>query len=269
MVTTCNAKGYAEYGRRMVETFLAHWPEEVPLLLFHEGFRPPPDSARIVAIDLLEASPALAAFKARHARNPKANGRARPWLRMGRLALSLPIVDSRNRFRWDAVRFAHKCYAIFEAARRTQADVLIWIDADSVFFADVSMADLDPLSPPDCAVSCLRRPSFSECGFVVYNLRLEQTREFLAEFEAMYDRDLLFLEREYHDSYLFDVIRRRAESRGVRVHDIADGAGRRAKHVLINSRLGAFMDHLKGDRKAGGASLASDLVVARDEPYWR
>jgi len=67
----------------------------------------------------------------------------------------------------------------------------------------------------------------------------------------MYERDLLFHEREYHDSYLFDVIRRRAQARGVRVHDIAEGAGWRAKHVLINSRLGAFMDHLKGDRKPG------------------
>jgi len=156
VVTTCNAKGYAEYGRKMVETFLAHWPAEVPLLLFHEGFEPPSASARVIAIDLLDASPALSAFKARHATNPRANGRVRPWFRMGRLALSLPIADSRNRFRWDAVRFAHKCYAIFEAARRTQADVLIWIDADSVFFADVSMGTSTP---------CLRVTApFPACG---------------------------------------------------------------------------------------------------------
>jgi hypothetical protein len=42
----------------------------------------------------------------------------------------------------------------------------------------------------------------------------------------------------------------------------------RTLHVLINSRLGSFMDHLKGGRKAAGASSAEELVVPRTEAYW-
>jgi hypothetical protein len=270
-VTTCHAAGYEAYGRRMVETFLDHWPTEVPLLLYHEGFEPPSVPGRIEAHDLAAASPDLMAFKARHADNPQAHGVRQQWrrLRIGSLSLPLPLRTQKTRYRWDAVRFSHKSYAIFDAARRTDADALIWIDADTLFFADVNVTELEALAPQHSAVSCLRRPNHSECGFVVYNLRHPETKRLLAEFEAMYTQDLLFAEREYHDSYLFDVVRKRAEARGAYVHDIAEGAGWRASHVLINSRLGRFMDHMKGGRKAEGMSRASDIVVQRDEAYWR
>lgn len=270
-VTTCHAAGYQTYGQTMVETFLAHWPQEVPLMLYHEGFEPPSAPGRIEAHDLNAASPELVAFKARHRNNPRANGRWRPrrTLRLGTLAMPLPWRTRKAAYRWDAVRFSHKSYAVFDAARRTDADVLIWIDADTLFFADVDLAELVALAPADSAVSCLRRPNHSECGFVVYNLRHPETRRLLDEFEAMYSQDLLFAEKEFHDSFLFDVVRERAEARGAPVHDIAQGAGWSASHVLINSRLGRFMDHMKGGRKTEGRSRAGDLLVQRDEAYWQ
>jgi hypothetical protein len=271
VVTTCHAAGYESYGRTMIETFLAHWPHHVPLMLYHEGFAPPSAPGRIEAYDLNAASPELVAFKARHHDNPRAIGQWRPHrrLRIGPLSLPLPWRVKKASYRWDAVRFSHKSYAIFDAARRTDADALIWIDADTRFFADVDVAELAAMMPPDSAVSCLRRPNHTECGFVVYNLRHPETRRLLAEFEAMYSQDLLFAEYEYHDSYLFDVVRERAEARGAHTHDIAEGAGWQASHVLINSRLGRFMDHMKGNRKVDGKSRADDLLVARDEAYWQ
>jgi hypothetical protein len=271
VVTTCHAAGYESYGRVMVETFLDHWPHDVPLMLYHEGFVAPSAPGRIEAHDLNDTSPELVAFKARHRDNPRAIGQWRPHrrLRLGPLSVPLPWRVRKAGYRWDAVRFSHKSYAIFDAARRTDADALIWIDADTRFFADVDVAELAAMMPPDSAVSCLRRPNHTECGFVVYNLRHPETRRLLDEFEAMYSQDLLFAEYEYHDSYLFDVVRERAEARGAHTHDIAEGAGWQASHVLINSRLGRFMDHMKGNRKADGKSRADDLLVARDEAYWQ
>ena len=271
VVTTCHAGGYRDYGQIMVETYLKHWPAEVPLMLYHEGFEPPSAPGRIDAHDLVVASPALMDFKTRHIGNPRAHGKVQPRrrLRIGSLSIPLPMRGRKAPYRWDAVRFAHKSFAIFDAARRTDADTLIWVDADTRFFADVDMAELAALAPPDSAVSCLRRPNHSECGFVVYNLRHPEIRRLLDEFEAMYTQDLLFAEREFHDSFLFDIVRQRAEARGARTHDIAEGAGARASHVLINSRLGRFMDHMKGDRKTEGKSRAGDLLVKRDEAYWK
>lgn len=271
VVTTCHAAGYRDYGQTMVETYLKHWPAAVPLLLYHEGFAPPVAPGRVEALDLASASPALMQFKARHQDNPRAHGKVQPRrrLRIGPMSIALPLRGRKAPYRWDAVRFAHKSFAIFDAARRTDADVLIWIDADTRFFADVDLQELAVLAPVESAVSCLRRPNHSECGFVVYNLQHPETRRLLDDFESMYTHDLLFAEREFHDSFLFDIVRERAEARGARTHDIAGGAGARASHVLINSRLGRFMDHMKGGRKAEGKSRAADLTVQRDEAYWK
>jgi hypothetical protein len=38
---------------------------------------------------------------------------------------------------------------------------------------------------------------------------------------------------------------------------------------LINSEWGAWLDHLKGDRKDLGRSKREDLKVLRNESYWR
>jgi hypothetical protein len=40
-------------------------------------------------------------------------------------------------------------------------------------------------------------------------------------------------------------------------------------HPLINCEWGAYIDHLKGERKGLGKSKTSDLRVNRNESYWR
>lgn len=274
VVTTCNGAGYAEYGQRMIDTFDLYWPEDVPLLVYREGFEPEVPSDRIVVRDLVSSCPDLVAFKSRHADNPLAHGlteRYRFRLSRNPYKNRIKLGDRRwgTGFRWDAVRFSHKAFAIFHAAANTDADVLIWVDADSLFFAEPSREELEGFIPRDRFVGYLDRPTYSECGFIAYNLRHPATREMLAAFKRLYTHDELFEQYEFHDAYLFDVVRRQIERAGHRSFDIADGIGRQAKHVLINSRLGRFMDHIKGGRKTTGHSPRNDLVVERGEDYWR
>jgi hypothetical protein len=273
VVTTCHAAGYAEYGRRMIETFDRHWPDEIPLILYRENFVPEVRSDRVIVRDLVGSCPDLMAFKRRHADNPLAHGQTQRY----RFKLSRNPYKNRIKlgernwgagFRWDAVRFAHKAFAIFHAAKTCDTDVLIWVDADSLFFAEPTWKELEDFVPPDCFVGHLHRPTYTECGFIAYNLRHPATQEMLAAFERLYTEDGLFREYEFHDAYLFDVARRQVEQAGHRSHDIAEGIGARAKHVLINSRLGRFMDHVKGGRKDAGHSGRHDLVVDRREAYW-
>ena len=40
-------------------------------------------------------------------------------------------------------------------------------------------------------------------------------------------------------------------------------------YIFINSVLGAYVDHMKGKRKAKGKSSASDIKGARTEEYWK
>jgi len=39
-------------------------------------------------------------------------------------------------------------------------------------------------------------------------------------------------------------------------------------HPLINTKLGQWIDHMKGDRKKLGKSKPSDIMVKRKESYW-
>lgn len=276
VVTTVHAAGYAEYGRTMVETFDRHWPADVPLWFYTEGFTPDAASSRVQAIDLATAAPELVAFKARHGNSDLARGRTRRFRPQLHRKRKFPWIKIKGRnwgqgYRWDAVRFAHKSFAMFDAARRCGADVLIWIDADTRFFADVSRERLESFVPEDRFVGYLARPrdTHTESGFLAFNLHHPATAPLLADFEAMYTRDLVFREYEFSDAHLFDVVRRRQEARGQRSHDIAEGVGLRASHVLVNCQLGEFMDHMKGDRKQDGVSRKGDLLVARKEAYWR
>lgn len=273
-VTTCNASGYEQYGRDMIASFDRHWPADVVLHVYTEGFAPDRRSARVVYHDLLAECPGLVAFKRRHADNPAAHGRAgrKRWrmeVEWARPKLRIRRVDWGSGYCWDAVRFSHKAFAIFHAARAVRSDVLFWVDADIRVFADVPADFVAALMPADCLLGYLARPKFSECGFVGYNLRHGAIGAFIDDFEELYDKDLLFRQREFHDSYLFDVIRRRFERRGCRTYDIGQGVGRESGHVFVNSPLGRYMDHMKGERKTRGTSQQSDLIAARPEDYWQ
>ena len=249
VVTTCHAAGYETYGRTMIETFLAHWPAEVALLLYHEGFEPPTAPGRIEAHDLMASCPELVDFKRRHADNPRANGQRPRWrrVRLGPLAMTLPLPRRRPSYRWDAVRFAHKCYALFDAARRTDADVLIWIDADTRFFADVSLAELAVLAPVH-----ERR---------VLPAPAELHRDRLRRLQPSPSGDAAAARRVRGDVHRTTCCSPSASTPTVGCSTSSAPAPRRAartsttsarasagkaQHVLINSRLGAFMDHMKG-----------------------
>lgn len=292
--TTFHAEGYERYGRRMIEAFDRYWPAGIELYAYYEGARPDPVGGRVEFRDLLSCCPDLRAFKQRHRDHEAAHGRedrgpmpvdARAavgklrslggLLRRRSPRSGASLRRQRKRwglgYRWDAVRFAHKTYCIFHAASTVPADALFWIDADTVTFRPIPRSFVESTLPETAMCSFLGRPyRTSECGYVGYNLRHPELRPFLDCWKALYDTDTLFELDEWHDSWVFDWVRRRFEARGVETHDLSSGLGRRAVgHPFINGPLGAYMDHLKGERKELGRSPTSDLVVDRGEPYWR
>jgi hypothetical protein len=100
------------------------------------------------------------------------------------------------------------------------------------------------------------------------NLRSERVQTFLKEFQRVYDdaERGIFLMEEWHDSYVFDVVRKQMTlSENNWSQGIIKGEG----HPLINSEWGAYLDHLKGGRKDQGRSPAKDLKVRRNEAYWQ
>jgi len=240
-VTTFNAMGKCLYGDRMMESFVRHWPEEVMLTAYAEGWTDAPEG--IETIDLADASTWLSAFKARHRGNRFKD------------------------YRHDAVRFSHKIAAVCSADASSEADVLIWIDGDVLTHADVPLDALAALAPAgEEWIAWLDRDrSYPECGFFAINRRHERHAEMMRRLERMYREDELFALAEYHDSYVIEHV---VKAAGVGAKSLS-GKGKQTTHPLINGPLGAFLDHAKGQRKAAGRSNKRELVTARSEAHWR
>jgi len=263
VVTTFNQAGYDQYARRMIQTWLATWPPQVELICYTEHCVIDQQAPNMSVIDLQAASPELVAFKAQWSHVPRATGNvADDPVRSRRK-------DSGKGFKWDAVKFSHKVYAIFHAAQQVSTDWLIWMDADMVCHSTLPFDVLEHLCPIDRDLCYLgRQGKYSECGLYALNLRSSTTRQFLADFQLMYDHaeSGIFGLMEWHDSFVFDAVRARHPLHSL---DWAQGLIRGEGHPLINSAWGAYLDHLKGARKHLGRSKRDDLKVQRTEAYWQ
>lgn len=273
VVTTFHPDGLKEYAQRMINTFCENWPKEVTLHIYPENCNPIIRDHEHVTLFALQDVTELTAFKEKWKNVPKANGdvSADP-IRSKRK-------DAGKGFKWHAVRFAHKVYAIFHCAQHTDADILVWMDADTVCHSPITVEDLNRMIPANSELCYLgRKGKYSECGLYSMNLRSPNIQAFLKEFQRVYDdaEQGIFLMDEWHDSFVFDRVREQfpqmnqldwaAGLYDLRAHP---GASAGEGHPLINCEWGAWLDHLKGGRKKAGISKRDDLKVPRTEPYWQ
>jgi len=181
-------------------------------------------------------------------------------------------LDHKKAFKWDAIRFSHKVYAVIDAARDSDADVLIWMDADSVVHTALPITFLESFVPEHAFLCYAGRVNkYSECGWYSMNLKHPHADKFFSEFQRMYDdaENGIFKLKEWHDSYVFDEVRKwHTQEWGAVNKDFSNGLIEREGHPIINSELGAYIDHLKGDRKLQGHSNKKDLKIQRSEEYW-
>jgi len=259
VITTFNADGYAKYGQRMIQTFLQNWP--VDLVVYAEGCNVTETAPNLLVRDISVVTD-LTAFKQQWQGVPKANGD------VGADPVRSQRKDAGKGFKWDAVRFAHKVYSIFHCANHIDTDWLIWMDADTVCHSPITQEDLERLCPETSDLCFLgRRGKYTECGLYAMNLRNQRTRNFLTQFQRYYDdaEQGIFTLAEWHDSFVFDAVRKHYPLVEIDWSShLITGEG----HPLINSAWGAYLDHLKGDRKTLGKSKAKDLKIQRTESYW-
>lgn len=267
VVTSCSLEGWHNYGRNFVKTFDELWPDGINLYVVSEDdllselvqngkrqihFRPlkhySPRGARFLAtMDSVKWAKGDAM-----ASRPK-NVSGPTWR---------PNKD-RHCFRHDAYKFSKKVFAIEIAASEVEHGRLFWIDADVVTFAPVPIELAEQMLPAKYALSCLARKGYhSECGFVGYNLEHPDTRPFIRAFAETYISHEVFNLPEWHDSYVFDWLRRK------RVTPTYEIPHRSKAHPFINSELGRFLDHFKGSRKKHGRSHAADQITHSKLPYW-
>jgi hypothetical protein len=232
VVTSFGPSGYHLYGKRFLDSFATFWPAGVPLVCYVES---PISHPRAEMRDLFAVEPCRS-FLAEHRSSPVACGR-KPvpgWRPKDR--------EEGYSYRFDAVKFCRKVFAISDAASRIESGILTWLDADVVTTAPVPCGWVGALLDHHDVAFLGRRGTHSECGFLAF--RLPQARPVIEALAAIYSTGSVFRESEWHDSYLFDRIRN--DARGITFRDLTPGG---YGHVWVRSPLAAYTDHLKGDRK--------------------
>jgi hypothetical protein len=272
VLTTFHKPGLDLYGQRFLDSFARNVDKQIKLLVYAENCSPVnPNSSQIEIIDAKELIK-LNQFKARWGNVPKANGKC-------------PFPEKRPRdhhkeFKWDAVRFANKVYAVFDAVNRTEDGWTVWMDGDTYVHSAISYDQFQNLLPNDKWITFVGRgkgsQTWPECGFYGLNIKNETCKKFLKEFERMYeDADNgIFKLIEWHDSYVFGDVLNKLTPIDKNYLDYAESIfNQTAKtggggHPLINSVLGKWFDHMKGARKNQGKSQKKDLISNRSETYW-
>ena len=156
---------------------------------------------------------------------------------------------------------------------------MVWLDADTNIFRPMPFEFITKLLPQNTMVTYLGRENptlndggkYPECGFVGYNLQHPETQNFINEWERLYKEDSVFKILEWHDSYVFwHLTKKFKQEKQIEVNDIGKWVGVKGHHVFVNSVLGQYIDHMKGDRKIKGSSSKKDLkTTINDVEYWK
>ena len=105
---------------------------------------------------------------------------------------------------------------------------------------------------------------YPETGFIGFNADHPLYEPFMQAYREVFFSGLIFTQKGWHDCYGFDIVRRVFNTPE---HFVNLSKDVRAMHPIVNSVLGAYLDHKKGPRKES-RSQKSDLVIERNEPYW-
>lgn len=262
-VSSMNKGIYDEYGKRFIDECLSYASSDLSLIIVFEGDIP----SELASKKRLECLPLA---QSNHHRFLKffgnlyeANGVKikRSKQPNGQIATRLE-----REFRFDARRFSFKIFSL-RLARTHLGPTLpfAWLDADMRCLQTVTWQDILPFMPDQHQVmSYLGRTAFppdapySECGFLGFNPAHPELDAYLGRMEDLYLTGEFFTKKQWHDSWLWDEVRREFEARGSEFKNIS-GSAETLEHPFINTGLGQFFDHLKGPtRKKQGRSFDRD-----------
>jgi hypothetical protein len=275
VLTTFHKEGLDLYGQRFLNSFAERVDKRVKLLVYAEDcVVQNPDPSQITVYDAKLELPKLNAFKDKWKHDPRANGIPPDEIKARRPR------DHHKKFKWDAIRFANKTYAVYDACEKHKDKWVVWMDADTFVHSDWSYEDFKNLLPDNKWITYVGRgkgsQTWPECGFYGLNMKDVICQDFIKEFERVYEdaENGIFKLEEWHDSYVFGGILNSMKEYYPQVLDYsAEMYVKTAKtggggHPLINSELGKWIDHMKGARKNTKKSLPKDLMVNRTEAYW-
>lgn len=247
IVTSFHKEGYEVYGRKFLDSFRKFAPKNVNLTIYYEDEHERPKGFNWVSMHEVELLDEY----------------------LGKLQFPLMHGDVGGEYNinWDA-RMARKSFIQMHAMRVFGGKVF-WLDSDTVFHEPMPETFLNSVLPDDKFNCYLGRDGwmYTESGFLGFNANHPIAKKFAAVYLGIFLTGAIFKLEGWHDCYGFDMARKSMQLDSAFVN-LAKDCPHGTNHVFINSVLGGYLDHRKGNRKLH-RSDPSELVFGRDEKYWQ
>ncbi len=260
-VSTMNKKLYDQYGKRFIEEFINFASDDLKLFIVFEGECPKEIlniKSNIFVIPFLSQKHHL--FIKYFGKLYEANGlKVKQFIENGQTKLNVS-----NDYHFNSIKFSFKPFSIHQVLDYIPEDLdyLIWTDADlrcKKKFNEESLYTFLPEEEFLMSYLGRKKPWYSECGFLGFNLRHKNFRDYINRMIEIYTSGEIFSLEQWHDSWIWDHVRNEfEEDRKINFKNIS-GKGYELDHPFINCGLEEFFDHLKGPlRKQEGKSFADD-----------
>jgi hypothetical protein len=222
IISTFSDNGYEEYGKHFVESCKKFVSRDIDICLYIDNINLQSEN-NITILNLEESAPNLTKFKERNKEKT-----FKDW-------------------HHDAVRFSHKTYATFHSVD-TSLDYLIWLDSDTEIYDIITPEYLLNLLPKGNFVGYLGREKVSETGFLIFDMKHPSATDFFDRYQWYYDTDSIYSLPEFHDAYVFDIVRKEFEhSNKIKSYNISPP---NLKKGHFNVVFDGYMIHYKGDDKS-------------------
>jgi len=248
IITSFSQKGYHDYGKRFIETFLEHWTDEKLRVYYERGIpTSAPRDERVEYVNLYDFPDFVEFENVVKESDPMFSG-----------IIRMPDGKNAYNFRFDVNRFYRKVFCMFHACTEETADDRVaWVDADVYFHNTMPQNFLRTLVQDSTYIAHLQREwLYSETGFVAFNTKHSVNKTFMELFMATYFNGSFKLLGEWHDCYVLDYL-----IKLFNVSRVNLTTDEKSNHPFNDSVLGKFMDHMKGpQRKENGKSHEHELT---------
>lgn len=258
-ISTMNKMLFEQYGERFLDEFNKHASDEIKLYLIFEGQFPKNtklfDKVEVIPLNNIRHKNFIKKFgKLNDAKGLRINELTENGQKKVRFYFDI---------RWDSIKFSFKPFSIYQSLKHIplNLDYLIWTDADLRCKKKFNSDDMKEFLPEDGEIMSFlgRKDTYSECGFLGFNLRNKLTKEFINRVIDIYETGEIFSLGEWHDSFIWDHVRIEFTNQKNGFFKNISGDSYEKAHVYINTKLGEFFDHLKGPkRKELGNSFQED-----------
>jgi hypothetical protein len=231
VVTSFSEAGWAEYGSKMIASFLEYFPTGMKLHVYVD-FKLKLKGDRLIVRSIHECCPELLNFL--HRNDIFDFSRGNQVLRDGGI----------------------KVFTSEHAVLNANEDVMIWLDADCIASDHVPPSLLELMIPETCMIGGPGRwLKYPRSEYIAYNLHHPSARLFISTVADMYRSGAIYSLKAWHDRHVFDVVRAEFQTAlGMEAYDIS-GETSAPEAVFASSELGRYLAHPEGARLGEGRSF--------------